>query len=251
MKKADFDPDAGSAPARPEDSVPKAVRTVSYWDEYAPWYKLWLDHTNYHRGLKDLLARWVLPGWRVLDIGGGSGVLAVPLAKAGCRVTVVEPSEAMREFLAQELWEKKAAVESVIPLPWEDIASGAVSGFDLILASNSLHLTSIGTAPSLRRILAARPRHVLVVSELEIPFEPGGNGDSAYEVGGAGSFRADNSFRYHSVDEALSHLDLKDRHGQDHPSRQDFVRSLVFEDGHFVLMRRTTVRWLRLDRKAG
>lgn len=29
---------------------------------------------------------------RVLDVGGGSGVWAVPLAAAGCRVTVIEPS---------------------------------------------------------------------------------------------------------------------------------------------------------------
>lgn len=31
-------------------------------------------------------------GCRVLDVGGGSGVWAVPLATAGCSVTVVEPS---------------------------------------------------------------------------------------------------------------------------------------------------------------
>ncbi|MGA9311347.1 MAG: methyltransferase domain-containing protein, partial [Pseudonocardiaceae bacterium] len=29
---------------------------------------------------------------RVLDVGGGSGVWAVPLARSGCLVTVVEPS---------------------------------------------------------------------------------------------------------------------------------------------------------------
>lgn len=29
---------------------------------------------------------------RVLDVGGGSGVWAVPLARSGCRVTVVEPN---------------------------------------------------------------------------------------------------------------------------------------------------------------
>ncbi|MDQ3789601.1 MAG: class I SAM-dependent methyltransferase, partial [Actinomycetota bacterium] len=29
---------------------------------------------------------------RVLDVGGGSGVLAVPFAAEGCEVTVVEPN---------------------------------------------------------------------------------------------------------------------------------------------------------------
>ena len=40
--------------------------------------------------LAELAARY--PGARVLDVGGGSGTRAVPLAVAGCRVTVIDTS---------------------------------------------------------------------------------------------------------------------------------------------------------------
>jgi len=251
MKRTEAGLETQTAFSPSEDSVPRAIRDVAYWDEYAPWYTLWLEHTDYHRGIKDLLAGLVRPGWRVLDIGGGSGVLAIPLIQAGCRVAIVEPSEAMRVFLDQELRKKNAAAETIITLSLEDIEAPALAGFDLVLASNSLHLTKIGTVRSLQRILKARPGQVLVVSERETPFVPGTEGGISYEIGGSGSFRADNSFRYHSVDEGLGHLDLKDKHGQDHLAREDFVRSLVFEDGHFVLKRSTTVFWLHLRRAAG
>lgn len=231
-----------------DDSIHRAVRDVAYWDEYAPWYKLWLEHTDYHHGIKAILAGLVRPGWRVLDIGGGSGVLAVPLLRWGCRVTVVEPSGVMREFLREEMTEGRVEAAEIIPLPWEAVPPADVAELDLAVASNSLHLTGIGTARSIRRILDARPAHVLVASELEIPFVPGGDGAGGYDIAAEGSFRTENSFRYHSVEEALRHLDLKDRHGQERPSREEFVRSLVFKAGHYVNERWTTVRWLHLLR---
>jgi len=39
----------------------------------------------------------IRPGDKVLDIGAGPGTLAIPLAKKGCKVTAVEPSDAMRK----------------------------------------------------------------------------------------------------------------------------------------------------------
>lgn len=234
--------------SKAETAVPRAIRKVAYWDEYAPWYKLWLEHTDYHRGVKGVLEGLVRPGWRVLDIGGGSGVLAIPLMRAGCRVTIVEPSEVMRAYLRTEMAGADVEEDRIIESPWEDVPAADVAGFDLAVASNSLHLTAIGAARGLRRILDARPAHVVVVSEIEIPFVAGGAGAGPYVVAGAGTYPAENSFRYHSVEQALRHLELKDRHGQAHPSREDFLKSLVFENGHFVHRRWTTVGWLRLDR---
>ncbi|MBN2206567.1 MAG: class I SAM-dependent methyltransferase [Candidatus Aminicenantes bacterium] len=225
-----------------------AVRSVDYWDEYAPWYKLWLDHTDYHRGLQALLAAVVRPGWRVLDIGGGSGVLAFPLVRIGAEVTLVEPSAAMRNLLRTEMKARELSGLRVIPLPWESVPAADAAGFDLALASNSLHLTRIGAGPALRRVLEAGPTQVLVASEAEIPLTPEDAAAADYDVAASGSFKADGSFWYHSLEEAGRHLDLKDRHGQPHPPRAAYLRSLVAREGHFVHERRSTLRWLRLHR---
>jgi SAM-dependent methyltransferase len=232
-----------------DERVHPAIKTVSYWDEYAPWYRLWLEHTDYHHGIKDLLAAMVLPGWKVLDIGGGSGVLAIPLARFGCRVTVVEPSEVMRDYLRDETVRTGVPVAGIIARPWEDVPVDEVKGFDLAVACNSLHLTALGMGGSLRRALDARPARVLVASELGIPFAPNGSEGPAYRVAGAGSFLAENSFRYHSREEALRHLALKAKHGQSRPSREEFLRGLVREDGHYVRKRWSVVRWLDLRRQ--
>jgi hypothetical protein len=247
----DGEADLANLDPRLEAGARSIVASVAYWNEYAPWYRLWLEHTDYHHGLKDLLTGIVRPGWRALDIGGGSGVLAIPLMRAGCRVTVVEPSEVMRAYLRTEIAKADVEEDGIVALPWENVPIADAEGFDLVLASNSLHLTRIGGAASLRRILAARPAQVLVASEIEIPFAPGSGDEGSYVVAGAGSFPTENSFRYHSLEEALRHLDLKARHGQPHPAREEFVRSLVFESGHYVHKRWTTVRWIRLRRAAG
>jgi len=249
MKQDEGEERLQTCPARTGEEPSSPVRSVAYWDEYAPWYRLWLEHTDYHHGIKDVLAGITRPGWRVLDIGGGSGVLAIPLMRSGCRVTVVEPSEVMRAYFKTETVEADVEEDGIIATPWEDTPAPDIEGFDLILASNSLHLTRIGFSPSLLRILAARPAQVLIASEREIPFEPNGSGPSAsHRIAGSGSYKAENSFRYHSVEEALRHLDLKERHGQSHPPESDFIQSLVFENGHYVHRRWTTVRWLRLAR---
>ena len=233
-----------------EETVHPVVRTVAYWDEYAPWYRLWLEHTDYHHGIKNLLAGIVRPGWKVLDIGGGGGVLAIPLARFGCRVTVIEPSAAMRTYLRDEMVRTGVPAAGVIASPWEDVPTREAEGFDLAVACNSLHLTRPGTRESLARIFAARPARVFVASELEIPFDRDGKSDPAYGIAGSGSFLAENSFRYHSTEEALRHLALKARHGQAHPSEQEFLESLVRENGHYVRKRWAAIRWVHLRRTA-
>lgn len=86
-------------------------------------------------------------GARVLDIGGGTGTHAVPLATRGCAVTVVEPATAMREELEKNLAESGAGKVTVIPKRWEDIAQDDLGNpFDIVMASYSLSMTDIGEA---------------------------------------------------------------------------------------------------------
>lgn len=86
-------------------------------------------------------------GARVLDIGGGTGTHAVPLAARGCDVTVVEPSAAMREELQKNITSSGAGPLTVIPLRWEDTSPESLGNpFDIVIASYSLSMVNIGDA---------------------------------------------------------------------------------------------------------
>ena len=67
------------------------------WERVATWYDGWVGDrgSTYHRELAipavlDLLDP--RPGWSVVDVGGGQGVLAPSLVEAGASVTVVDAS---------------------------------------------------------------------------------------------------------------------------------------------------------------
>ena len=86
-------------------------------------------------------------GARVLDIGGGTGTHAVPLAGKGCDVTVVEPSAAMREELQKNQSSSGAGSIAVIPCRWEDVSLQEMGDpFDIVMASYSLSMVDIGEA---------------------------------------------------------------------------------------------------------
>ncbi|MEU5692500.1 class I SAM-dependent methyltransferase [Actinosynnema sp. NPDC020468] len=74
---------------------------------------------------------------RVLDVGGGSGVWAVPLAVAGCRVTVVEPSPDALATLRRRateagVWDRITAVQGDTDLLDADGSADLVLGHGLL-----------------------------------------------------------------------------------------------------------------------
>jgi SAM-dependent methyltransferase len=75
------------------------VTTVDYWENASPFFK-----ANPHR-LDDIevnrLAQEIDSAMTVLDVGGGAGRFALPLALRCQHVTVVEPSPSMRASLQQ------------------------------------------------------------------------------------------------------------------------------------------------------
>ena len=86
-------------------------------------------------------------GARVLDIGGGTGTHAVPLAATGCDVTVIEPAAAMREELERNRSSSGAGTIRVIPSRWEDVSGEDLGDpFDVVMASYSLTMMDIGEA---------------------------------------------------------------------------------------------------------
>ena len=56
----------------------------------------------------------------VLNIGGGTGRLAIPLARVARRVTVVEPAPGMRDILTEKI--NQGGIPNIVVLPqrWEE-----------------------------------------------------------------------------------------------------------------------------------
>ena len=190
----------------PMVSVNERVRSVSFWDAQARWQKAWLAHCNYHQEIISLISRNTSTGWKVLDIGAGSGILALPLKKMGCEVTALEPSRGMRALLRQAAGSRRLPKIKIDGRSWEQVPISRVQGFQLILACNSLHLTFLGFSLALAKIFQANPRHVCVISETGFLDAAVRQCYGNYHLKWQKNLKADSSMAYYSLKEAWDHF---------------------------------------------
>ncbi|VAW38531.1 hypothetical protein MNBD_DELTA02-1113 [hydrothermal vent metagenome] len=119
----------------PSQGAGGASQTV--WNRLkANWYKKGLAGS----GAPEAILSAVLPrSSRIssfLDVGAGCGALALPLARAGKRVTAVEPSPQMAKILKDDC-EKEGLGVKCINSAWEEVSeSDDVRGHDAIICAN-------------------------------------------------------------------------------------------------------------------
>lgn len=106
------------------------------------------------------IARGVPPGGRILDIGAGTGALAVPLARAGYRVTALEPDDGMRSLMMARAQrdpevDALAARLTMLPLTVDELEAGA--HFDRAFSHAVAHLLS---PSAFERLLAGAARQL-------------------------------------------------------------------------------------------
>lgn len=97
---------------------------------------------------------------RVLDIGSGPGVLAIPLAKRVDHVTTVDPSDGMIRVLKEKMVEEKIHNICCVRKRWEDIdiERDLNAPYDIVVASLSLGMFDIKA--SVRKMMDACSRQV-------------------------------------------------------------------------------------------
>lgn len=111
------------------------------WNRMATEYDRDMEHSNRIRFV-DKIARHKPE--TILDVGAGTGVFAVPLAKQGRRVVAVEPSTGMLDILKNKAKEYNLTNIECINKRWEEVSSDELIGinngkYDVVVSSHALY----------------------------------------------------------------------------------------------------------------
>jgi len=112
----------------------------------ANWYRKALGRS----GAPDAILPVILPRASeiktFLDVGAGCGALAIPLARAGKKVTAIEPAAQMARLLKEDS-EREGLDIDCIGAAWEEVAqSREVEGHDAVICANVPGLLKDGEA---------------------------------------------------------------------------------------------------------
>jgi len=190
------------------------------------------------------------PSWKVLDIGSGGGVLALPLAKNNCNIVAIEPSSAMRSLINRNAININNNDIMIDTRRWEDVSVQDYYKYDLIIACNSLHLTSIGFRDGLCKIFHAGPKNIFVVTEKLYPAVVEMAEYSNYTMFCSASYEVESSFVYHNIDEAIEHWTLLKGSVLKSEEQDDIISRLVCRDSHYVIRDRACINlfwWKETD----
>jgi cyclopropane fatty-acyl-phospholipid synthase-like methyltransferase len=134
--------------------------------------------------------REVTPAMTVLDIGGGAGRFALPLALRCQHLTVVEPSPSMGESLRQIAAEAGIDNVSLVPKRWED---AEVEPADMVLSAHVLYMIEDICAFVAKVVTHARQKVLMLMFMLPpsaryAPFWRQVHDEDKHELPGAGEF---------------------------------------------------------------
>jgi SAM-dependent methyltransferase len=143
-----------SSPERAEkDRDPAAV-----WDKRAAAYQR-ATRDEKKATEQELAILDLRPGDTVLDVGAGTGRLAVPIARTAAHVTALDPSGGMLSILQERMTAEGRNNYSCVRMRWEDTMVGRdVEPHDVVIAAFSLGFYDLAAA--LQKLDAAALRSV-------------------------------------------------------------------------------------------
>ena len=126
------------AAGRPRD-FPRAgeAETRERWDYMAPRFRRWMDVDDYPALLLEKIR--VEPDWSVLDVGCGTGSIALPLARKARQVTALDISGEMLGILRDDAKKESLTNITAVQCSWERALAGKDYGqHDVVVASRSV-----------------------------------------------------------------------------------------------------------------
>jgi FkbM family methyltransferase len=133
-----------------------------YWENHVNTFvKNTVQMSDLTKKQLDLLQ--LPPESSVIEVGGGTGRIAIPIAKRVKQVTVVEPSLNMLTLLKENSKKQNVANISIINKAWEEVNVGVdVPVHDVALASFSLFMADI--EGSLKKLTEVAKHRVYIFS---------------------------------------------------------------------------------------
>ena len=145
-----------SSPERAE----KDRNPAAHWDKRAAAYRR-VTRDERSATEQELAILGVQPGETVLDMGAGTGRLAVPVARTAAHVTALDPSEGMLAILRERMTAEGLTNYSCLRKRWEDATIGRdVEPHDIVVAAFSLGFYDLAAA--LEKLDAAARRAVYI-----------------------------------------------------------------------------------------
>jgi FkbM family methyltransferase len=157
------------------------------------WDELWkATHAGgFHHHGKDLAAHWdsrarlfnkrvmknkarskdqvallgLTSGETVLDVGAGTGRLALPMAHLAKSVTALDQSAGMLSCLQENMAAEGIENIRCIQKSWQDVTDGELQPHDVVLSSNSLGVYDLKEALSKMDALAKRAVYIFTFSD--------------------------------------------------------------------------------------
>jgi SAM-dependent methyltransferase len=164
------------------------IAEVDRWEVVSPLFKAnprRTDDVEVNR-----LVREVSPSTTVLDVGGGAGRFALPLALRCQHVMVVEPSPSMGESLRQIAAEARINNVSLMAKRWEE---AEVEPADVVLSAHVIYMVEDIRA-FVGKVVAHARQKVLMPTFMRPPMARYGpfwrrvHGEDKHELPGAGEF---------------------------------------------------------------
>ncbi len=145
-----------SSPERAE----KDRNPAAHWDKRAAAYRR-VTRDERSATEQELAILGVQSGETVLDMGAGTGRLAVPVARTAAHVTALDPSEGMLAILRERMAAEGLTNYSCLRKRWEDATIGRdVEPHDIVVAAFSLGFYDLAAA--LEKLDAAARRAVYI-----------------------------------------------------------------------------------------
>ena len=132
----------------------------SFWDKRAKRFNESMMQ-NRERAERQIAKIVLNPAYTVLDVGAGTGRLAVPIAKRVKSVTAIDPSKGMLACLQENMEKEEVKNVTCVNKRWEDVELGVdIEPHDVVIASHSLAMLDMQEA--LAKMDAASKKYVSI-----------------------------------------------------------------------------------------